>query len=197
MQIAIFDTVSTIDDLSDCEPMQSHFHLDFVRKLAQKVTSKSKYCNLEMTREEAFWETLCGGMECYPENSKFLVCRLESYSGLNKVNKLFMGGQSDPPIDLELNCMLGMITDVVTERVFITTEKGYFGWAPERCKPGDVVAILAGGDVPYVMREVVSGSDLPQCYEVLGDSYVHGIMDGEAFELLGISRSSMGSILLV
>jgi hypothetical protein len=40
---------------------------------------------------------------------------------------------------------------------------------------GDTVPILLGGDTLYVLRK--QGED----YLFLGESYVHGIMDGEAF----------------
>jgi hypothetical protein len=35
------------------------------------------------------------------------------------------------------------------------------------------------------------------CYSVLGDSYVHGIMDGEVFKLLGDSNREMKDIMLI
>ena len=61
-------------------------------------------------------------------------------------------------------------------RMFGTT-KGCLGIGPQRLREGDVVAILKGLEVPLVLRERQD-----KRYEVVGEAYVHGIMDGEAFD---------------
>jgi len=62
-------------------------------------------------------------------------------------------------------------------RPFIS-EKGYVGLAPERAVPGDVLCVIIGATVPYVLRRVAEGG-----FELVGEAYVHGIMDGEAMYL--------------
>jgi hypothetical protein len=42
---------------------------------------------------------------------------------------------------------------------------------------GDVVAVLTGGTMPIVLRPHNG------YYTVVGDAYIHGIMDGEALPL--------------
>ena len=42
---------------------------------------------------------------------------------------------------------------------------------------GDLVAIIMGADVPFVLRSTGVGT-----YELVGDCYIHGVMDGEALE---------------
>jgi hypothetical protein len=42
-------------------------------------------------------------------------------------------------------------------------------------QPGDVVAVLSGGRVPYVIRPVAEGK-----YRFLSEVYVEGLMEGEA-----------------
>ncbi len=49
---------------------------------------------------------------------------------------------------------------------------------PAELSEGDQVYILAGGKVPLVLRPV-SGSQL-DTFELVGDCYIHGVMDGEA-----------------
>ena len=39
---------------------------------------------------------------------------------------------------------------------------------------GDLVCILQGGPVPFLLRRTGRGE-----YVLVGDTYVHGIMDGE------------------
>jgi hypothetical protein len=60
------------------------------------------------------------------------------------------------------------------ERVLVTTETGYLGLLPEAARPGDVIAILLGCNCPMVLRP--HGISF---YRVIGECYVHGLMDGE------------------
>ena len=41
---------------------------------------------------------------------------------------------------------------------------------------GDLICLLAGGEVPFILRS--KGESL---YQFIGESYVHGIMDGSAW----------------
>jgi len=62
-------------------------------------------------------------------------------------------------------------------RRFFTTQNGYFGLAPEDACANDIVCIIGGAQTPYILREHNG------CYQVIGECYVHGLMDGEALEL--------------
>ena len=71
-------------------------------------------------------------------------------------------------------------------RRFITTVNGYMGWGPDnmfgtavsQLKVGDKIAILFGCSTPLVVR--------PQggYHQVLGEAYIHGLMDGESIRHL-------------
>jgi len=109
-------------------------------------------------------------------------------------------------MDNDLNYMILDIEAATTGRRFFITKKGYFGFGPESCQVGDLVAVLAGGQVPYIIRPVPHLSDmiratmgptLETCYTILGDSYVHGIMDGEVFDLMGEDEREMKEIILL
>ncbi|KAH6638440.1 hypothetical protein C7974DRAFT_391607 [Boeremia exigua] len=47
------------------------------------------------------------------------------------------------------------------------------GIGPSDTQPGDTVAVIPGGGVPYVIRPNRSG------WTLVGESYVQGIMNGE------------------
>jgi hypothetical protein len=64
-------------------------------------------------------------------------------------------------------------------RKFMITEHGRMGLVARHAKEGDVVAVLTGGRVPMILRP--SGD----FFTVVGDAYVHGIMDGEAIQDAG------------
>jgi Heterokaryon incompatibility protein (HET) len=59
-------------------------------------------------------------------------------------------------------------------RIFVS-EKGYLGTGVEAVKAGDLIYLVAGADVPYVLRPVVGKE---HTFTLVGEAYVHGIMDG-------------------
>lgn len=72
-----------------------------------------------------------------------------------------------------IRCMrLAIIS--LDQRALITTRTGYLGLAAEAVHQGDVVAILLGCNCPIVLRPY--GDNL---FHVIGECYVHGLMDGE------------------
>ncbi|KAL8366142.1 hypothetical protein RB595_004760 [Gaeumannomyces hyphopodioides] len=75
-------------------------------------------------------------------------------------------------------------------RLFITLN-GYFGFGPDSLNEGDVVCVLSGADLPFVLRPVSQDSEnteqlrlneLPQVdhYLLVGECYIEGLMNGEA-----------------
>lgn len=58
-------------------------------------------------------------------------------------------------------------------RQFAVTEQGLMGWVPLAARVGDNVGLFAGCRVPFVMRAFREG------YKIVGDTYMHGMMDGE------------------
>ena len=61
------------------------------------------------------------------------------------------------------------------QRLFLT-DTGYMGLCHKSCVLGGQVWLLMGGDMPFILRKL--GTE-PITYEFKGESYVHGIMDGE------------------
>ncbi|KAK0609800.1 Heterokaryon incompatibility protein 6 [Lasiodiplodia hormozganensis] len=54
------------------------------------------------------------------------------------------------------------------------TSGGMLAIGPDHTRKGDSVWIFPGADVPFVLRDVGSG-----WWKIVGEAYVHGIMDGE------------------
>jgi hypothetical protein len=61
-------------------------------------------------------------------------------------------------------------------RSFFITQKGRMGLGPIEMTDGDVVAILLGSSVPFILRE--QGTQ----FTLVGECYVHGVMKGEMLE---------------
>ncbi len=62
------------------------------------------------------------------------------------------------------------------KRSFFVTERGYMGLGPSGMEEGDLVYVLSGGQVPFILRPLI----LAEGFSLVGESYIHGIMDGEA-----------------
>lgn len=65
-----------------------------------------------------------------------------------------------------------------TNRIFARTKKGYYMLGPMVMKEGDVVCVLYGGKMPFVLRP------WGRYFLLVGECYVHGLMKGEAINLL-------------
>lgn len=48
---------------------------------------------------------------------------------------------------------------------------------------GDVIAVFAGSKVPFVLKPMPRDPVLETTYKLVGESYCHGIMDGEVAAL--------------
>jgi hypothetical protein len=57
-------------------------------------------------------------------------------------------------------------------------DERFFGLMPEKARKNDLLCILNGCTVPVILHEVDSHSQ-HQYYELVGETYVYGIMDGE------------------
>ncbi|KAK6601409.1 hypothetical protein H4I96_06750 [Botrytis cinerea] len=65
---------------------------------------------------------------------------------------------------------------VLKNRKLGITGKGYFGLFPRYAEKGDMIYVMDGCDVPYLLRE----ADGEGRFRLVGECYVFGIMDGEA-----------------
>ncbi|GFP51981.1 heterokaryon incompatibility protein 6, OR allele [Trichoderma asperellum] len=85
----------------------------------------------------------------------------------NLLAKMAMGGNSDLYVALARNFCLN--------RTFAVTSHGRLGIAPAGTREGDEIAVIFGGEVPYVLRRL----DGDTSYHFIGESYVYGLMGGE------------------
>jgi hypothetical protein len=61
-------------------------------------------------------------------------------------------------------------------RMLVKTERGFLGLAHGSARPGDRIMLCKGSEVPLVLRKE------GEIWTLVGECYVHGIMNGEAFE---------------
>lgn len=79
---------------------------------------------------------------------------------------------------------MAILTGTTRKRLF-KTDTGYMGLAHRSCQIGDQIYVLMGGDMPFVLRSL--GGNF---FGFGGESYVHGLMDGEMLAIaMGANRS--------
>lgn len=128
-----------------------------------------------------------------------------SYTGSHEVVDLFISGQQNfrhmgdfgtvlakqyetmvPDFNFEPFDLHESLSGMMANHRFFVTKKGYIGVGPPDTKAGDEVWIFHGGNVPFISRRTEVDSDLMfeshHHVRLVGDAYVHGIMDGEAMQ---------------
>ncbi|KAL2126231.1 hypothetical protein VTI74DRAFT_1378 [Chaetomium olivicolor] len=75
------------------------------------------------------------------------------------------------------------IASATLQRRLFFTSKGYIGLGPPNTTEGDRVCVFTGGSMPFLVRDAgdreVRCVGLRACHQLIGDCYVHGVMDGE------------------
>lgn len=70
---------------------------------------------------------------------------------------------------------------------FAVTKQGYVGTVPKLAELGDVVAIMKGGRVPFILKRSLTR---PGAFRLVGECYIHGMMNGEALSLPEVVEGS-------
>ncbi|CAH0057758.1 unnamed protein product [Clonostachys solani] len=81
------------------------------------------------------------------------------------------------------------------EKSFFVTEDGMFGLCPWMAKEGDFIALLDGGKVPYLLRQVAGPNvGKGEEFQLIGECYVEGVMHGEYFDRRDLADSEVLAI---
>ena len=75
------------------------------------------------------------------------------------------------------------VQEVIWMRRLVTTERDLLGLVPQETKKRDLICILFGCSVPVVLRRHSDSKTKKEYFQFIGECYVHGLMDGEAFDI--------------
>jgi len=128
---------------------------------------------------EAYCRTLtCNSFaEEYIPAAEHLPRFEQTLHSLPSVLKHSEGDQVDLPADDATLRYLYQLWKNWTGRAFFTATEGYIGLAPSSARPGDVICIILGCESPLCLRPSPTS---PTHFQVVGECYVWGLMDGEA-----------------
>jgi hypothetical protein len=81
----------------------------------------------------------------------------------------------EDPLQRKQTEYLQSLLEYSTIMAFCRTEKRYLGWVPPYAHSYDRICLFEGDAVPWVIRPRSDGT-----FQLVGEAYIHGIMDGEA-----------------
>ena len=93
----------------------------------------------------------------------------------SKVPKSLNEPAAPSPALCQKSLFASMIQNICA-RTLVLTRKGCLGLGPTNARKGDLVCILYGCSVPVIIRKYGQG------YRYVGESYIHGLMDGAAVD---------------
>jgi hypothetical protein len=128
--------------------------------------------------QEALWRTLCWNVafqNTYPHMYP-VQDPLKSRDQFRKWYHILMSCNDLDRLRIQLCAQAESFGRYVYDQTpLCITGKGFLASVPYTTKPGDTIAVLTGGPVPFVLRPTRNH------YRLVGHCYVHGIMNGEAF----------------
>lgn len=110
----------------------------------------------------------------------------------DEMNSAIDAAYASKPSLIPQNTLNAGVEKFALGRKFFITNKGYLGLGPKTAEPGDRIAIIYGSGVPFILRKSAAKLGRPT-WEIIGECYVHGIMDGEVIRKyeLGLAESQM------
>ena len=204
----LFDTVSSfltpadpsLKDLSNPKSPTSEF-------ITKSIHLAIQHCHPYPSNSglfDAFWQTLVarkddsGRMKAPSDFADIFALLIDTATGSspsipdqpNPKRKLTLRSLDSRSPSSTYRQMQVAFGAAVRARVFGTTAKRFMGLFPRGTKVGDEICVFAGGVIPFVVRrQAISGS-----YQLVGECYVHGIMNGEAMEMTGLETRDIDLI---
>ena len=164
------------------------------KELLENLEAWQHLCNTNpsynIPEEELFWRVLSNDI-CHSLDAGMRRCISEDVEAYH----VWMNTRKTPDVTFNKNQTAydfhTSVWNACTGRRLFATTKGYIGTGLAELEIGDHVYILAGGPRPYVLRPV-EDAERPCTFQLVGDSYVHGLMDGEAVAHLNTDASHNG-----
>lgn len=102
---------------------------------------------------------------------------LGTWAAMKDMGRLHDISASGGPLDKGTNETANFrkrVTDTMDKRRLFLANTGHVGCGDSRLSVGDLIVVIAGSSVPFLLRPGSSGT-----YVLIGEAYVHGIMFGE------------------
>ncbi|KAK3381247.1 heterokaryon incompatibility protein-domain-containing protein [Podospora didyma] len=135
------------------------------KQLAESYKAYKDYLNLRSLSDRGIRDRFGPRMRMLDKELGFFV----PLEVANKINTQEINREHD-----QAEKYVNWATTISMQMKRCGTSKGYIGQVPKSSRAGDVVCVIEGVAVPFVFRASSGG------YKVIGQCYLHGIMEGEA-----------------
>jgi hypothetical protein len=155
---------------------------------------------------EAFWRTLIMDCEAHPirrlsEESVQEFRReweaLLRYDGPDDLDELSEKDREMLPGQYDYSLSRRMWYRNRDEWTFCVSEEGLYMMVRRGAREGDLIAVLDGGKVPVILRQVPTKGNGGNQYAVVCVAYVHGFMDGKAVQMCEAGQLTEQELLIV
>jgi hypothetical protein len=154
------------------------------------------YTEPKQQLQDVYWRTLCGDRtqthRPAPASCGHEFERWETFQNNMKARGVYSTIAADPKTPLPSG-LIGAYGSVKFGALFpncafgrklCITERGYIGAVPPFSRKGDIIHLIGGAQVPFVLRPVSTPerwSKDPSTggFKLVGEPYLHGVMDGE------------------
>ena len=136
-----------------------------------KTTTAEQYCLSGRVWDQSFKDGLAYLYNLFLVNEarmSFFISKSGNENAMTLLQHLSDGGKLEEYAALAANYCFN--------RSFIITSAGQMGIGPSDTRIGDTVSVILGGGVPYIIRR--HGAS----WAFVGESYVQGLMNGEAIQ---------------
>jgi hypothetical protein len=128
-------------------------------------------------RVEVDCEMKADGMEPYFESFRFVF--RHQPGGVDHVDGTTFTGMQIHMAQF----FFSAIRRAIIGRRFCETGNDRLGLVPRGAEVGDLACVVHGGQSPLLMRPVKKDDGSGLKFKLVGTCYIHGLMDGEAFDL--------------
>jgi hypothetical protein len=188
---ALVQAKSFLEELVRISFLRKGPYKDFKERIAGAARTASAEIGFNDSGIDSAWARI--GNQRYRTAVSLMMFRVDSPSEMkfldSEIFELRKSDQIEPGIDV---LSAGRYCDEIHATAHRTkpfvTAKGHLGLGPHDIRPGDAIALVIGSQVPFVLREIVDGK-----YQIVGEAYVDGIMDGEGV----VGKENVGIIELI
>lgn len=187
------DVIRDLTGVYDNVQEDTNYHLLWLSKVEQCLQNIK---GPQARHEDELWRTLVldGTYETrpYPDSHKLAYylwrakgprpqvsvdsTKIATLKSVSLLGHLLSEGNADKKLEDMVLEYGSRFADSCGGRRFCTTGTKRIGLTPPKAEVGDVVCIILGLQVPYLLRWCGSKN----AYELVGECYVHGVMFGEA-----------------
>ena len=134
---------------------------------------------------DELWRTLVAGRGPdggNPPSWYYRACWKSLHLGTSAGDVIITGLITNPKTPSLVVEFLKRVQGIVWNRLFVRSqERKLFGLGPRGTRLRDRICVLFGCSVPVILRpQIDPSSSEVMHYEVVGESYIYGMMDGEA-----------------